>query len=117
MTLPLPWSTNGPVGSQWDQQFSFPSIDISTYTWEFVLRTSTQQTGTPAVKVTETAGASGYITADPVARTVMVVLSPTATATLNAGATYALALWSDVDLPDEKTWVRGTFTALPVAAP
>jgi hypothetical protein len=116
--LPLPWTTSGPVGSQWTQSFGFPTTDISTYTWTLVLRSSTRQTGTPAARITSTgATASGYITVDTTARTVLAVLSPTATAALAADETYALALWADPSLSDATTWVRGLFTATAVAAP
>lgn len=118
MTLPLPWTTSGPAGSQWKQQFDFPDTDISTYTWTLVLRTSTKQSGTPIARITSTAAtASGYITVNAAAGTVLAVLSPTATAALAPGETYALALWADPGLSDATTWVSGLFTATPVAAP
>ncbi|MHA6764699.1 hypothetical protein [Streptacidiphilus sp. PAMC 29251] len=118
MTLPLPWTTSSPVGSQWKQSFGFPTTDISTYTWTLTLRTSTRQAGTPITRISSTsATASGYITVDTAARTVMAVLSATATASLAPGETYALALWADPSLSDATTWVRGLFTATPVAAP
>lgn len=118
MTLPLPWTTSGPVGSEWIQSFDFPTTNISTMTFELVLRTSAQQTGTPAAKISSTAAtASGYITVTPSTGTVLAVLSPTATGSLAPGETYALALWSDVGLPTQLVWVRGLFTATPVAAP
>jgi hypothetical protein len=118
VTLPLPWTTSSPVGSQWQQQFDFPTTNISTYTWEFVLRTSAQQTGTPAAKVTSSGQTSaGYITVNATAGTVLVVLSSTATGTLTPGTTYALALWADPGLSDPTVWVDGFFTARPVAAP
>lgn len=118
MPLPQPWTTSSPVGSQWQQQFGFPTTDISTYTWTLTLRTSAQQTGTPAARITSTgATASGYITVNAAARTVMAVLTPAATAALAADETYALALWADPGLSDATTWVRGLFAATPVAAP
>jgi hypothetical protein len=118
VTLPLPWTTSGPVGSQWTQSFDFPTTDLSTLTFEFVLRTSAQQAGTPAARVSSTgATASGYITVTPSAGTVMVVLSPTATGALTPGQNYALALWADPGLSDATVWVEGIFTAKAVAAP
>lgn len=118
MTLPLPWTTSSPVGSQWQQSFGFPTTNLSTYTWTFVLRTNAQQTGTPAARISSTgATSSGYITVNATAGTVLTVLSPTATAALIPGQAYALTLWADPGLSDATAWVTGLFTATAAAAP
>lgn len=117
MPLPVPWTTSCAVGSEWTQRFTFPTTDISTYTWELVLRTDATQSGTPAAKITQTAGADGYITVDTLNGYVTAVLSPTATAALTPDQTYAISLWSDVDLADQTCWARGAFTALSTAQP
>ena len=104
-------------GSQWAQTFQFQGVDISGLTWEFVIRPSlTDTTQPPLIKVTTTVGSQGQITADTVARTVQVVLTPAATALLGQGA-RPYALWSNPGTTSATTWCEGTFTSTTVPAP
>lgn len=122
MTLPLVWTTSGPVGNLWDATFQFLNdddtpMDITTKTFQLVLRTTTRKPGTPAAVINSSGATSqGYITVTTATSTVLCVLTPAATAALTPGSVYDLALIMNPDLPDQEAMVRGLFTASPIAA-
>ena len=69
------------------------------------------------VKVTSSgATAQGYITINTAASSVMVVLSPTATAALPAIGPWH-TLWMDPGLPDQTKELTGPFFCQPAPAP
>ena len=105
------------AGSQWAQTFSMPTVDITGLAWEFVIRpTVTDAAIPPLVKVTTTVSAQGQITVDTVAKTVQVVLTPTATSVLQKGA-RPYALWSNPGTTTATTWCEGVFNTALVPAP
>jgi hypothetical protein len=105
------------AGSQWAQTYTFPTVDITGLTWEFVIRPNvTDAVQPPLVKVTTTVTSQGQIIVNTVARTVQVVLTPAATSLLGKGA-RAHALHSNPDTTTETTWVDGVFNSRLVAAP
>lgn len=121
-SLPLPFTTQAYTGSQWLTVFQFLNsdgtlMDISGYTYQMVLRTSTENTGTPVIVVTSSApGENGSIVISTVNSTVTVTLTPVATSMLVSGDSYALTLWQDPDLSDASVVVNGSMYVTPVAA-
>lgn len=122
-TLPIPWATSCPRGSEWIQAFQLlnddgSNMDISTSTFEFVLRDAATSTGTPAAIITTAMStALGQITVDTGTATITAVLTPTATKALAAADTYALALWLNPGQPSATALVLGGFYVQPAAAP
>lgn len=121
-TLPLPFTTQTYPGSQWTTTFQFLNADgslmsISGFTYQMVIRTSTENTGAPAVVVSSSAStSSGSIVISLATSSISVTLTPTATASLAAGESYALAVWQDPDLSDATAVVVGSMYVTPVAA-
>ncbi|WP_152626477.1 hypothetical protein [Streptacidiphilus carbonis] len=122
--LPLHHDITVTCGSQWnDDAYELKNdngslIDISTAEFEFVIRPNTVDRTQPGmVTVTSTqATAQGYITVTAATSTILVVLSPTATALL-AGNAYPYDLWMNPGGPTAMVWVRGVvFSELAPAA-
>jgi hypothetical protein len=108
-------------GGQWPQGYTLTNddgtpMDLSTAVFELVIRPTVTDVTEPAlVSVTSAASSNqGYITIT--GNVVLVVLSPTATALLGAGA-RPYALWLDPGLSDATPIVVGTcFSDLVAAA-
>ena len=91
-----------PAGSlqQWNltltipEPASSPPFPVAGATWEYVVRSSATDLGTPLVKVTTTVSAAGLITVTSTASVSQLLLAiyPAATATLAPG-TYFHAMW------------------------
>ena len=111
--LPQQVQINVAAGSQWPQGYQLLSngtpADISGATFEIVIRPNTSDTTEPGlVSVNSTAStAQGYITITVDTATLMVVLSPTATALLGQSA-YPYALWMNPGTPSQTDLVTGT---------
>lgn len=88
------------------QQAPWPSFPTS---WEYVVRVSATDTGTPLVKLTTTAGADGVIvvTTTSSVSQVSVYLYPAATATLTPQQ-YSHALWSSPGTTSAVCWLSGS---------
>lgn len=112
---------NAVAGSQWGRSFTFYNngvlIDLTGLTWEFTIRRSVTDAGTPLVAVTVTPGAQGSITVDLPSSTLVVSLTPAATALLGKSA-CAHGLWSNpTDAATKKIWVLGVFNTALAATP
>jgi hypothetical protein len=111
--LPNQVQINVAAGSQWPQCYQLLSngapADISTATFRFVVRPSTSDTAEPAlISVNSVESSSqGYITVTVETATIMVVLSPTATALLGQSAD-PYALWMNPGTPSQTDLVTGT---------
>lgn len=114
--VPQQWDTAVATGSQWVQTFAFPSTNITGLTWEFVVRVDTDDTGTPLIRVTQTAGTQGQIVVDTIASTVQVIITASATAAIGTGV-YAHALWSNYGTDTANDWIAGIFATVAVARP
>lgn len=120
--LPNQWNASGPAGSQWTQAFQLVNddgtpVNITGWTWEFVIRPTVVDTASPAlVQVSTTVNSQGYITVDTTTATVMVVLNPAATSPLGKGA-RPYALWSQPGTTAATAWVEGVFNSQLIAAP
>jgi hypothetical protein len=96
--LPNQIQINVAAGSQWAQGYQLLSngspMDISTYTFEFVVRPNASDKTSPAlVSVNSTESSSqGYIEVTVDTAVLIVVLSATATALLG-GQAYPYSLW------------------------
>ena len=90
---------------------------ITGATWEYVVRTSASDTGSPLITVTTSASADGVLTVTSDAATSQVLLSlyPAATATLAAGA-YSHALWMNPGTPNAYAWFGGDGSQLMIDA-
>lgn len=121
-SLPNQWNASSAAGSQWAQAFTLQNddgtpVNVTGWTWEFVIRPTVADTVSPAlVQVTTTAGAQGYITVDTTTATVMVVLNPAATSLLGRGA-RPYALWSNPGTTTALAWVEGVFNSQLIATP
>jgi hypothetical protein len=120
--LPNRLNTTSAAGSQWAWSYQLQNDDttlmnITGKSFEFVIRPTVADVTEPAlIAVNSTASnAQGYITVTPSTSTVLVVLSPTATALIGANS-YPYALWMDPGLPDATNLVGGTFFSSLVAA-
>jgi len=105
------------AGSQWTQTFQLQGVDITGLTWAFGIRPNSLDTAQPPlIKVTGTQSAQGQVIADPVARTVQVVLTPAATALLGRGS-RPYALWSNPGTTSATSWCAGVFNSVLIPAP
>lgn len=110
--LPQQVQINVAAGSQWPQAYQILSngvpANIAGATFEFVIRPSASDRTEPAlVSVNSTASsAQGYITVTVDTATIMVVLSPTATALLGQAAD-PYALWMNPGTPSQTDLVTG----------
>lgn len=108
------------ASSQWTAGYTLTNddstpMDLSTATFEMVIRPNTSNTAQPAtVVVTTTPGAQGYITIT--GNTALVVVEPAATALLGQGP-WAYALWLNPGTPNATDLVSGTFFSQLVAVP
>lgn len=89
---------------------------ITGATWEYVVRTSATDTGSPLITVTTSANSDGVLTVTDTATESQVLLSlyPAATATL-AGV-YAHALWMNPGTPNAYAWFGGDGSQLMIDA-
>lgn len=120
--LPQQHAIIAPAGAQWVESYQLFDDNgalaaITGKSFGFVIRPSTSDTTEPAmVAVNSTASnGQGYITVTTSTSTVQVVLSPTATQLLGAGA-RPYALWMDNGQVDATIWLSGIFTTYLVAA-
>jgi hypothetical protein len=109
-------------GSQWSEGYTFYNdddtlMDLSTKTFEFVVRPTVADVTEPAqIAVTSTgATGQGYITVTLATSTVLVVLSDSATALLGQ-STRPYALWMDPGGSDQTAVVVGLMNSRQVAA-
>lgn len=122
MTFPQPYNTIGYPGSLWAATFQFLNSDgslmnITGKTFEWVLRTSTAQTGTPALSVNSSgATANGSIVITTSTSSILITLTPVGTATLLANTAYAATLWMNPGLTDATVMTNGAFNALAACA-
>lgn len=114
MGLPNQVQITVAAGSQWTQGYQLQNddgtpMDITGATFEFVVRPSASDTTEPGlVSVNSTTNsAQGYITATPSSSSLLVVLSPTATALLGQ-STYPYALWMNPGTSSQTDLVTGT---------
>lgn len=111
------------AGSLWDKGYQLFNEDsslmnITTKTFSLVIRpTVTDASPSPLVSVSsQQATVQGYITVDTNASTLLVVLSPTATALLGRGARpYAVIM--NPGLVDATDVIVGTFSSVLAANP
>ena len=113
----IPWTLLMPAGSQQDWTFYFTTSapggttpePISASAWEYVVRTSATDVGTPVAKLTTTAGTPGVlnVTATAATSSVQILMYPAATATLTPG-TYFHALWENPGGTAATTWATGS---------
>lgn len=119
--LPNQWNASAAAGSQWSQSFQLVNddgtpVNVTGWTWEFVIRPSVNDTASPAlVQVTTTANSQGYITVNTATATVTVVLNPAATTPLSKGS-RPYTLWSNPGTTTAVAWVDGMFNTQLVAA-
>lgn len=113
-TLPNLINFTAAAGSQWTQGYQLTNDDSTLFnitgaTFEFVIRPNAANTTSPAlVSVNSTASTvQGYITVTVSTATLLVVLSPTATALLGEGA-YPYALWMNPGTASATDLVGGT---------
>jgi hypothetical protein len=110
-----------PVGKTWAQCYTRRSggqlADISTSTFEFVIRPSTSDLTEPAlISVSSAAPSSqGVITVDTATASVMVQLTYTATLLL-AAPSYSYSLWA-FNGASRDPWATGPIFPQPVAQP
>ena len=109
-----PWNLNLPAGSYQAWQFSLTiagsisPFPISGATWEYVVRTSQTDAGTPLIKITTTVSSAGLITPTTATGTVLLEIYAAATAALAPG-TYYQTLWMNPGLGNALAWVTGPF--------
>jgi hypothetical protein len=119
--LPNQWNATAAAGSQWAQAFQLQNddgtpVNITGWTWEFVIRLTVTDAASPAlVQVTTAANSQGYITVNTTTATVTVVLNPAATSQLGKGA-KPYTLWSNPGTTTATAWVDGTFNSQLIAA-
>lgn len=121
-TLPVVANLSAAQGSQWTSPFVLQNMDgtplnITGKTFEFAIRRTVTDTGTPLVLVSsDTTTASGTITVDVPTATVTVLLTPAATGSLvHGGGDYAL--WMNPGLTDATAMSVGVFFCSRVVAP
>jgi hypothetical protein len=121
-SYPLPYTSQAYYGSQWQASFQFYEsdgqtlLDISADTFEVVVRTSTQDTATPAVSVnSDGSTASGSIVVTTGTSTILITLTPTATSSLLPGETYAVTGWVNQDTATANVFMSGSLLVIAVA--
>jgi hypothetical protein len=122
-SYPLPFAAQAYYASQWQAAFQFfqsdgqTLVDISAATFETVVRTSTQDTATPAISVTSTGStASGSITVTTGTSTILITLSPAAIGSLLAGETYVITGWMNQGTSTASVYMSGNLYITQVAA-
>lgn len=121
--LPNQIQINVAAGSQWSQGYQLQNddgsiLDITGMAFEFVIRPNTSNVTEPAlVSVSSTeSSVQGYITVTVDTATLLVVLSPTATALLGQSA-YPYSLWMAPGTSAQTDLVQGTSFCTLVALP
>ncbi len=108
-------------GSQWSYTYGLQNSDgtpmnIVGKTFEFVVRRSITDTGSPLVRVDQTPTASGQLIVDTQVSSVQVVITATTTAAMrHGGGVYSL--WMNPGQSDAVALAVGTFYTMQVAAP
>lgn len=125
-TSVLPWALTMPAGSlqQWNVTFtqnvtSGPVIPypISGATWEYVVRTSPSDMGTPLIDLTTSPTSSGIltVTATSSLSQVQVGIYPAATEALEGQ--YWAALWMNPGTNAALCWASGPLLVQPTSQP
>jgi hypothetical protein len=122
-TFPLPYTAQAYPGAQWTATFQFfqsdgqTLMDISTSTFQAVVRTSTENTGTPLFSVSSLAPTSyGSIVITTSTSSILVTFTPTATALLPPSESYAITFWTNPDTATATVFASGSLYAMPIAA-
>jgi hypothetical protein len=111
--LPQQVQINVASGSQWPQGYQLLSngvpADITGATFSFVVRPNSSDKTEPALVSVNSveSNSQGFITVTVETATLMVVLSPTATALMGQSA-YPYALWMNPGLSSQTDLVTGT---------
>lgn len=120
--LPATVNVVAAVGSVWSYTYTITNADgtpanITTKTFEFAIRRSVYDTGTPLVSVNSSSSTSlGTIVVNTATAAVQVNLTPAATLAIkNGGGPYTL--WMDPNLSDATAVVVGQFYCNPVTNP
>lgn len=121
-TFPLPFTGQAYPGSQWTATFQFFQSDgqtllnISGNTYQVVVRTTTENTGTPIFSVASSGStAYGSITITTGTSSILVTFTPTATALLPPSESYAITFWANPDTATAQVFASGSLYAMPVA--
>ena len=121
--FPLPYTAQAYPGSQWTATFQFfqsdgqTLLDISADVFQAVVRTSTENSGTPLFSVSSLGSTSyGSIVVTTGTSTILVTFTPTATALLPPGESYAITFWTNPDTATAVAFASGSLYAMPVAA-
>lgn len=119
----LPFTGQAYAGSQWQVTFQFfqsdgqTLMDISTLSFQCVVRTSPENTGAALFSVVSGSSSSyGSITVTTGTSTILVTLTPTAIALLGAGESYSITFWSNPDTATANVFANGSLYVVPVAA-
>ena len=113
----LPWTLTMPAGSLQEWEIGFTTsgssgpvgpYPISGHTWEYVVRTSPADNGTPLIDITTSGNSQGIliVTASTTLSQVLITLYPAATQGLAAGQ-YFHTLWQDPGTSAAYTWFTG----------
>lgn len=110
------WTLRMPAGSlqQWNTTFTTTApggttpYSISASTWEYVVRSTATDTGSPLIDITTSVNSQGLLTVTATATLsqVLLTMNPAATATLTPG-TYWHALWQNPGTSAAVTWWTG----------
>lgn len=120
-TFPLPFTGQAYPGSQWTATFQFFESDgqtllnISGNTYQAVVRTTTENTGTPLFSVASSGSTSyGSIVVTTGTSSILVTFTPTATSLLPASESYAITFWANPDTSTAQVFASGSLYAMPV---
>lgn len=111
------WQLRMPAGSLQQWQFTFttpapgstPPYPISGATFEYVVRTSQSDLGTPVIDITATPSSFGLIVVTSTAALSQVLLDIYPAATASLSGTYFHALWMNPGGSSALTWFTGLF--------
>jgi hypothetical protein len=96
---------------EWLFTFTYPSTgalyNISTASFEYVVRATSTSTGSSLISVTATPNSQGVLTVTTATSTVLLTLYPAATQSLAAG-NYAHSLWMNPGTASAYTWLSGS---------
>jgi hypothetical protein len=117
---PLTWALTTPAGSAAQYEITLTLADgITPYpiggaTWEYVVRISAGDTGTPLLSITTVPSSAGVITVETSPESVVTLtLYPAATAAIYG--TYRHSLWMNPGTPQAFAFILGSLVA--AAAP
>lgn len=118
---PVTWTLRTPAGSVADYSLTLALENGEPYpvegaSFEYVVRVSSNSTGTPVFVVTTTPSAAGLITVTTSPATVIgLTLYPAATEALSG--TYRHSLWSNSGTPGAFSWIVGNLSVSPTPQP